>query len=322
MRRIGFVLVLLLAICFVGAGQLSAQKQLRVGIVMQTLTGNYFQIQLGEACKKVASALGAEPMLYGPQSFGDYAQQLSIVEDLITKKVDLIILNPAHSQALIPAVLAAKKAGIPIITVDNPIDSKDVLTFIGTDNVKAAYAGAKYVADKIGGKGKVAILEGEAGQPDAILRAEGAKKAFAEYPNIKLVSSQNAHWTEEGGMTVMENVLQANPDLAGAFCSCDNIEFGAYQAAKNKGVRPVLVGLDGIPEAMDAIKNGTEDASVSQFPGKMAEIGVRLGIAYVKYIKDVKAIVPSPFPAIIDSGYFIVDKKTMKDFKGAFSVLQ
>jgi ribose transport system substrate-binding protein len=318
MKRYRFVLAALLCLCV--AGLLGAQAQPRIGVVMMVLTGNYYQIQLGEACKKVSQALGAQATLYGPQSFGDYAQQLGIVEDLITKKVDLIILNPCHPQALVPAVQKAQKAGIPVITIDNKVESDLVLSYIGTNNFNGAYTGAKYIADKIGGKGKVAILEGEAGNPNAILRTDGAKKAFSEYPNIRLVASQNAHWTEEGGLTVMENVLQANPDISAVFCACDNIAFGAAQAAKNKGVRPVIVGFDGIPEAMEAIKKGTIDATVAQFPGKMAELGVRLGLAYIKYIEDVKAILPSPYPAVIDTGVMVVDKANIDKFKGAFAV--
>jgi ribose transport system substrate-binding protein len=320
MKRFRLFLAIAVLVCFFAASFLGAQAQPRIGVVMMVLTGNYYQIQLGEACKKVSQALGAQATLYGPQSFGDYAQQLGIVEDLITKKVDLIILNPCHPQALVPAVLKAQKAGIPVVTIDNKVDSDQVLSYIGTNNFNGAYAGAKYIADKIGGKGKVAILEGEAGNPNAILRTDGAKKAFSEYPNIKLVASQNAHWTEEGGLTVMENILQATPDISAVFCACDNIAFGAAQAAKNKGVRPVIVGFDGIPEAMDAIKKGTIDATVAQFPGKMAELGVRLGLAYIKYIKDVKTILPSPYPAVIDTGVMVVDKANIDKFKGAFAV--
>jgi ribose transport system substrate-binding protein len=320
MKRFQLFLAVAMLLCFFTASFLGAQAQPRIGVVMMVLTGNYYQIQLGEACKKVSQALGAQATLYGPQSFGDYAQQLGIVEDLITKKMDLIILNPCHPQALVPAVLKAQKAGIPVITIDNKVDSDQVLSYIGTNNFNGAYAGAKYIAEKIGGKGKVAILEGEAGNPNAILRTDGAKKAFSEYPNIKLVASQNAHWTEEGGLTVMENVLQATPDINAVFCACDNIAFGAAQAAKNKGVRPVIVGFDGIPEAMDAIKKGIIDATVAQFPGKMAELGVRLGLAYIKYIKDVKTILPAPFPPLIDTGVMVVDKMNIDKFKGAFAV--
>jgi ribose transport system substrate-binding protein len=286
---------------------------------MMVLTGNSYQIQLGEACKKAAAAMGAEATVYGPQSFGDYAQQLSIVEDLITKKVDLIILNPTHPQALVPAIMEAQKAGIPVITIDNKVDSDQVLSYIGTNNLNGAYAAAKYIAEKIGGKGKVAILEGEAGNPNAILRTNGATKAFSEYPNIKIVASQNAHWTEEGGLTVLENALQANPDISGVFCASDDSAFGAAQAAKNKGVRPIITGFDGTPAAMDAIRKGTLDASVAQFPGKMAELGVRLGLAYVKYLKDVKSALPAPFPPVIDTGVMVVDKENIDRFKGAFS---
>jgi ribose transport system substrate-binding protein len=325
MKKIGWwTLAVLLTSVLLGAypgGHLAAaEKPLRVGAVMMVLTGNYFQIQLGEACKKACAGFGAKATVYGPQSFGDYAQQLGIVEDLITKRVDLILLNPCHPQALVPAVKKAEKAGIPVITIDNNVDSDKVLTYLGTNNLKGSYDGAMYIAKKLGGKGKVAILEGEAGNPNAILRTDGATKAFKEFADIKIVASQNAHWTEEGGLTVMENILQANPDIDAVFCACDNIAFGAAQACKNKGVRPLIVGFDGIPEAIEAVKKGTIDATVAQFPGKMAEIGVRLGLSYVTYMKDIKEFIPRPYPPVIDTGVMVVDKTNVESFKGAFHV--
>ena len=320
MKKLLFLLLIVFFIGLISVESISAQQQPRIGVVMMVLTGNYYQIQLGEACKKVSDAMGARATVYGPQSFGDYVQQMNIVEDLITKRVDLIILNPCHPQALVPAVMKAKKAGIPVVTIDNKVESDAVLAYIGTNNFNGAYTGAKYIAEKIQGRGKVAILEGEAGNPNAILRRDGAMKGFSEYPRINVVASQNAHWTEEGGLTVMENILQAHPDIAAVFCSCDNIAFGAAQAAKNKGVRPVIVGFDGIPEAMDAIKKGTIDATVAQFPGKMAELGIRLGLAYIEYLEDIENILEKPFPEVIDTGVTVVDKSNMSKFKGAFSV--
>jgi ribose transport system substrate-binding protein len=111
---------------------------------------------------------------------------MNIIEDLITKRIDLIVLNPSQQQVIVPAVVKAREAGIPVVTIENKVESDAVLTYMGKHNFYGAYTGAKYVEEKINGNGKVAILEGEAGNPNAIQRRDGAVKGSSEYPRIKV----------------------------------------------------------------------------------------------------------------------------------------
>lgn len=317
MKRVKGFMAALLVICLVVGLNLAAEAQApRVGLVVLDLTGNYFQIKLAEYVKEAGEAIGAEVSVHAPPSFGDYEGQVSIIENLIVKQVDVIILVSGHPQALVPAVDKAYKAGIPVVNIDNRVESDKVVTYIGTDNIKGAYKAGKYIAEKIGGKGKVALLTGESGNPNEVYRTTGFKQAIAEYPDIELVAEQNSHWTEEGGLEITENVLQVHPDLAAIFAENDGAALGAAQAAKAKGATPIIVGFDGIPEAFEAVKDGSITATVAQFPDKMAQIGVRLGLAYKDYLKDVEGLIEGPvISPVIDTGVAVVDLTNVKDFE-------
>lgn len=296
-------------------GVQAAEKKYEVAVIVSVLVGNYFQIRLAEASKKVGEELGVEVTLYAPPSFADYAEQVNIIENLIVKKVDLILLNANHPKALIPVVEKAVASGIPVICVDNRAETDKILFFTGTNNEVESYKAGHYIADKIGGKGKVAILMGEVGYPSAYTRTEGFKRAMKEYPEIEIVAEQNAHWTEQGGLEVTESILLRHPDIAALWCECDNIAFGAFIACETKGVRPLIVGFDGIPEAFEAIKEGRLDATVAQFPDRMGELGMRAGVAYLDYLKEIESILAeSPFKPIIDTQAVIIDITNVEEY--------
>jgi len=318
------ILVLLAALLVVslagGASNGIAQAQERdckVGVVVLVLTGSSFQVTLADSAKNQAEALGCTAVLGAPDSFGDYEGQISVVEDMIAQEVDLLLLVAAHPQALVPAVEKAVEAGIPVINIDNRVESPDVLTYIGTDNVAGAYVAGQYIAEKLGGTGKVLLLLGEVGTPNESYRTEGFKQALAEYPDIEIVAEQNAHWSEAGGLEVTENVLQGNPDIDAIFGENDAAAIGAAQATKTAGVDPLIIGFDGTPEAIQAIKDGIIDATVAQFPSKMTEIALRMGLAYLDYIGEVDGLVEGPiFSPVIDTGVLVVDSSNVDTFEG------
>lgn len=292
----------------------STGKQYTVGITVMAMTGNSFQIDLGNSAKAACEKYGAEAIVQAPQSFGDFAEQLSIVEDFVSKKVDLIILDATHSDSMVPAVEAAEAAGIPVVTMDNDVNSDIPITFVGTGNVEGARQGVTYLLNKIGGKGKLVCIEGEAGSPGGIQRKEGMMMALAEFPDVELVMSQDGHFTEEGGMTVMESALQNHPDVAAVFCANDNSALGAAEACENAGVKPLIMGFDGIPEAFNAIQEGRIDSTVTQFPDRMAEQAVQYGLAYLTYFESTKSLFPKPFPDWVDSGVEVVNSENVSQF--------
>ena len=294
------------------ASEAVSEEKLTVGIVVKVLTGNSFQINLGDYAKNAAEELGFEATVLAPQTFEAYQEQISIIEDFITKKVSFIVVAPSSPTAIIPVIEKAEAAGIPVILMDGELEGTTVpLATIATNNVNAAYSGTKWLLEKIGGKGKIVHLEGESGNIVGEMRKEGMLKALEEYPDAELVVSQNAHWTEEGGLQVMQNALQSNPDIAGVFCANDNAAIGAIGAIKAAGVDPVIVGYDAITEALELIKSGDLDATVAQFPKAMAETAVKIGAAYLEYFKGGSVIV---FKDNIDSGAAIVTPENVDEF--------
>lgn len=271
----------------ISAGNKEPGEKPVVGIVVKVLTGNSFQIDLAAALEKCAEKYGFDHKTLAPQTFGDYAQQVDIVEGLITEKVDLIVIAPSDVSGCSEVLKKAMNQGIPVVTIDTQIDDPEgYVTFIGPDNVKAAYEATKFICEKMGGKGEFVLIEGDAGYAVTDQRKEGCLKALEEYPEIKLVASQNGKWTNEGGLNVMENALQAHPNIAGVFASNDDSALGAIQACKNAGVRPYIAGFDGTAQGLDAINAGNLDATVSFFPDTMADAAFRAGASYMNYLSD------------------------------------
>ena len=290
----------------------------KIGVVVLELTGSPFQIALAASAKKIGESLGCTVSVQAPQDFTAYDQQVNIVENLVSQKVDFIFLDAADPKALVPAVEAAVAAGVPVVNVDNMVDSDKVLTYVGTDNEKAAEDAAQWLVTKLNGKGTIALLTGEAGTPNEVLRTEGYKKILAQNPGIQIVSTQNAHWSSDGGLTAMENVLQTNPQGVDAvIAENDDSAAGVIQAVKNANLpkRPIIIGFDGTPGGIAAVKDGSQDATVGQYPNRMAQIAIRIGLAYTSTFKPVQGMVPqSLFSMNIDTGATIVTKDNVDQY--------
>lgn len=262
-------------------------KKRVAGIVVKALTGNSFQIDLAKALEAAAAKYGFDHITLAPQTLDDVTQQVDICETLITKKVDLIVIAPSDKTSTGPVLEKAMKAGIPVIAIDNqPENPNSYITFIGPDNKLAAYEATKFICEKMGGKGNFVHIEGDPQHEVAQLRKDGCYEALKEYPNVKMVASQTAKWTYEGGVTVMENALQANPDITGVFAANDDAILGAIEACKKKNVRPFMAGFDAITNACEAIKAGDLDASIAFFPETMADAAFRAGSAYINHLND------------------------------------
>ncbi len=195
-------------------------------------------------------------------------KQVSHVEDLIARKVDVIILNPVDSDAIVTAVMEANEAGIPVITVTRPSKGGVVAQHLDIDNAKAGQMVAQELVKVLNGKGKVAILEGIPGAPSAQQRQEGFLAVLKDYPDIQVVSSLTANYSREQGSKVMEDVLQANPELDAVYAHNDEMALGAVRAiiAAGRMEEIKVFGIDAIDDAIQAIKNGEMVATVKQQP--------------------------------------------------------
>lgn len=249
-----------------------AEKKLVVGLAVSTLNNPFF-VDLKDGALEAAKKLGIELVVTDAQN--DPNKQLAGIEDLIQRGVDVILVNPTDSAAVVPAIKAANKARIPVITVDRSAAQGDVETHIASDNVAGGRMAGEYIAKLLGGKGKVVELEGIPGTSAARDRGKGFNEVIGKNSGIKVVARQEAGFDRAKGLTVMENILQAQPEIDAVFAHNDEMALGALKAVSASGRKGILVvGFDATDDAVAAVKEGRLAATVAQQPREMGRLAV------------------------------------------------
>lgn len=194
----------------------------------------------------------------GPETPYSVEEQIQLVEQAITDEADAILITPADSTGIVPAIEKANAAGIPIATPNTKAYGGDVLTWIGVDNYTVGYELGQAMAEALNGSGKVVLIEGTPGNSTSTERVDGYKDAFAEYPGIELLDSQPADFNREKGMTVMENFLQRYPEIDGVASVNKDMTMGALEACKAAGrlEEMIHVTFDVDNDCLDAIDAG------------------------------------------------------------------
>ncbi|MGE5590435.1 MAG: D-ribose ABC transporter substrate-binding protein [Bacillota bacterium] len=274
----------------------SQTKTYTFGVSLSGLNHPFFvDVKTGLDAK--AKELGVNLIVTDAQD--NTSKQISDIEDLITKKVDVIILNPTDSAAVVPAVEKANAANIPVVTVDRAANGGKVATHIASDNVAAGKMAADFIIQALGGKGKVVELQGIPGSSAARDRGQGFNDQIKTAAGIEIVAAQPADFARAKGLSVMENILQAHPDIDAVFGHNDEMVLGAIEAMKSKlaGKKVVVVGVDAIDDAVKAINDGTMAATVGQKPKLMGEMAVENALKIVKGEK-VESFIPVPLDLI------------------------
>ena len=204
------------------------------------------------------------------------------MEDLVQKKLGAILVNPTDADAVVPSILKANAAGIPVFTIDRGATSGEVVTHIASDNVAGGKMAGEFLAEKIGGKGKVVELVGIPGTSAARDRGKGFHEAMEGYPDIEIVASQAADFNRDRGLAVFENIRQAQPEIDGVFAHNDEMVLGAIAAAEAAGRKGIVfVGFDAVDDAVKAVKDGKLAATVAQQPKEMGLLGVEYAVKYL-----------------------------------------
>ncbi len=213
----------------------------------------------------------------------DAAKQLELVETCITSEVAAIILDNAGSDASVAAVQAAKDAGIPSFLVDREISEEGVaVSQIVSNNYQGATILAEYFAELMGGEGKYAELTGRDVDANAHVRSEGYHDVLDSFPDMEMVAQQTANWSQTEGFTVMESILQANPDITGVIAGNDTMALGAQAALLAAGRDDVIVaGFDGSDDAIQSILAGELKATSLQPVAEMAQQAAIQADAYL-----------------------------------------
>ena len=218
----------------------------------------------------------------GPAREIDYTGQINIVEDAINRRVDGLVLAPTHRDSLVPVVLRAQREGIPVTIFDSGIGTDEYVSYVATDNRLGGATAAERLAEKIGGKGKVAILGVKAGSVSTDEREQGFQETIKQkYPGIQIVAFQYGESDRAMSLDRASDILTANTDLQGFFASNESSTVGVVQALKQKGLagKVVLVGFDSSPNLIEDLKGGAIDSLVLQNPYKMGYEAVKSIVA-------------------------------------------
>ena len=235
-----------------------------IALVVKTLNNPFF-IEMQQGAQEAADRLGVNLVVQAADREVDVERQMQIIENLIERKVSVLCIAPSGSREIVPVVVKANKAGIPVLIVDTRVDEKalaeaggKIETFIGSDNFDGGKLAGAFIVEKLGGEGKVAVLEGIPGHETGDARLNGFREALAKAPGIQIVASQPANWERDQGFNVFQNILQANPGVNALFSCNDLMALGAAEAiaAAGKTGQIVVVGFDAQPEARAAIQKG------------------------------------------------------------------
>lgn len=263
-----------------GAGA-GADDSITIGYAGPTLNNAFF-VGLSQGVNEGADGLGYE--LIETNANGDASQQFNDAVNLLSQGVDALILTPIDSQAITPAVEQANEQNVPVFTLDRGSDGGDITSFVASDNVAAGQEAAKWIADSLTAKygearGNVVNLVGLIGTTAATDRDAGFKDGLKAFPDIKIVAEQEGAFDQEKSLNVMTNILQGNTQIDAIFGANDDNTVGAVRAIDSAGrffpegdERHIeIIGIDGTAQALQAIREGKQSATISQNPIEMAK---------------------------------------------------
>ena len=284
-----------LALTCSGATLAADQPLKTVGVSMGNM-GNPFFVTLAKGAEEKAKELGGDKVKVTVDSADDdLGKQTNQIDNFIAAKVDLILLNPVHPEGIMPAVLRAKEANIPVIAVDAAAEGVNAM--ITSNNVQAGEKACQFIVNRLKGKGDVVIIDGP--PVTAVTdRIKGCKAVFAKNPGIKILSdNQNGRGSREGGLETMSNLLTAFPKIDAVFAINDPTATGADLAARQaQRTELFITGVDGAPVAVEALKDKDSLflATAAQNPLRMAKEGVEIGyqIKQGKTPKEATILIP------------------------------
>ncbi|MEU8565084.1 substrate-binding domain-containing protein [Streptomyces cyaneofuscatus] len=260
----------------------------KVGMSLSTLNNPFF-VQMKDGAQAEAKKAGIDLTVTDAQN--DASQQANQLQNFTSSGVSSIIVNPVDSDAVGPGVRSANKADIPVIAADRGVNKADAATLVASDNVAGGKLAADALADKLGGKGSIVILQGTAGTSASRERGAGFAEGLKAYPGIKVVAKQPADFDRTKGLDVMTNLVQSHPGITGVFAENDEMALGAVKALGSQaGTSVSVVGFDGTPDGLKAVEAGTLYASVAQQPSELGRIAVQNAVKAAKGEKVEKTV--------------------------------
>ena len=282
-------------------------KTLDIALVTKALDSEWWQRVKAGAEDEAKANPGVRLVVLAPEREVNIDQQVSILEDQITKRVAALAVAPTGAAEVIPVLDRARGAGIPVVIFDTDVNWPSKVSYVGSDNRRAGRISGEYIIKLLSGKGKVAVIRGILGVLTHEDRLAGFQEALREAPGIENVAVQPANSERALGMSVMENLLTRYPDLRAVFATNDQMALGAVEAiaARNLTGKIAVVGVDATREAVRAVEAGRLSGDIAMHPESLGQSAVEAAL---------KAARGEPVAKRIDTGEELVTKQNAAQF--------
>jgi len=277
---------------------------LRIAVVPKGLV-HQFWLTVKAGADAAGKELGAEILWKGPAKETEIPEQINIIEDMIHARVNAIVMAACDKDALVNTVKRAMDAKIPVVAIDSGIADETLpISFVATDNIAGAKSAAETLARFIGEKGKVGMIPFVPGAATSVMREQGFQEGMKAFPAIQVLPPLYSYSDVAKGMTAAEDMMTANPDLAGIFAANESGAMGAAQAIKAAGKtgHVKLVAFDAAEEEVNALKEGVIQALIVQNPFQMGYLGVKAAVDHLQ---------GRPVAKRIDTGVTVVTSENL-----------
>jgi ribose transport system substrate-binding protein len=282
------------------AGAAAQGKKITIAFFVKNVTNPFWK-----ACRIGAEKAGRDLEVaietIAPTKPDNIEEQTRLVEDWIVKKPDAFVFVPVDYKALVPSIQKVNKAGIPVIGYVNNMTDVDLVSYVGSDDETLQFELCKYLFKAMGGKGKIVHIDGVPAAITAQNRKKGFERAVKEFPGIEVLASQPGQYRRLPAQQVFENLMQRFPEIDAVVSANDDMAIGIVEAlhAASRGGKTKVIGIDGIPDAIQAISEGKMFATVDFSGHDQAYLAVQ---AAVRHLKGEK------IPRLVTLPVFIIDK--------------
>ena len=257
----------------VGCGKNTNSDTQKIGLIVSTLNNPFF-VDLKTGIENQAKKLGYDVVVLDSQN--DPAKEVSNMEDISVKDVDVVLLNPVDSDSAIASVMVANNLDLPVITVDRAANGGEVVSHVASDNAEGGKMAAQYLINQLGDNANIVELEGIAGSSATRDRGAGFDNEI-ENSNLNIITKQSADFDRTKGLSVMENIIQSKGDIDAVFAQNDEMALGALRALQDANMDNVLVvGFDATDDAVASVNKGEMSATIAQQPILIGETAVNL----------------------------------------------
>jgi ribose transport system substrate-binding protein len=257
------------------------------------------------AADRVAAAGGASTRHYVPEKPDNVEQQKALVEQAIGDKPDAVVFVPVHDTEMVPDAAKFARAGIPVITAINRM-AGDFVSHVGSDDVNVGYVSAKALFQSLGGKGKVIAIDGPLAAPTCRDRADGVRKALADFPGIELLGAADGANLRREGREATAGLLARYPHVEGVWAANDVMAYGALEALEAAKRSAKVTGVNGLDEAIDNVAKGRMLATVDFSAFKIAHFAAEAALRHLRGER---------VPASIDVPTVLIDKSNVADWR-------